>query len=173
MLKLSKTFLDAAVLSLRTGSPIGTATKVIIDPNNLKVEGWYVTDKFDKSELVLVSHDVREIIDKGIVVNDHEVLSSPDDLVRIKPIMKIDFELMGKSVTTESGKKLGKVSDFAIDTSGLFVKKLYVSQSVVKNFSGGILSIDRDQIVEITNRRIVVEEPTEKAKIQSIETVPA
>ncbi len=166
MLKLSNVFTNTPVLSLRTGGPIATANKLIIDPNNLKIEGWHVTDKFDKTDLVLVSSDAREVIDKGVVVNDHEVLSPAEDLVRLKPILEIDFDLIGKAVTTESGKKLGKVSDFAVETSGLFVKKIYVSQNLIKNFSGGTLSIDRDQIIEITNRRIVVEEPTEKANVQ-------
>lgn len=168
MLKLSNVFQNTDVLSLRTGGPIAVANKAIIDPNNLKVEGWHVTDKFDKTDLILVSTDVREIIDKGIVINDHEVLSSADDLVRLKSVLEIDFTLMGKVVATDSGKKLGKVVDFAIETSGLIIKKLYVAQPLVKNFSGGTLSIDRNQIVEITNQRIIVEEPTEKAKVQAI-----
>lgn len=173
MLKLSEAILNRPVLSLRTGGPIGTATKAIFNPNNLQIEGWYVTDKFDNSQLILVANEVREIIEQGIVVNDHEVLSPAEDLVRLKPILELNFEIIGKTVTTESGKKLGKVSDYAIESSGLMVKKIYASQSLVKNLTGGTLSIDRTQIIEITNRRIVVEDTTEKVPAGAVVSSPA
>lgn len=171
MLKLSSSITEVPVLSLRTSSPIATATKIIINPNNLKIEGWFVADRFDNKELVLVAGEVRDIIDRGIVVNDHEVLSPLDDLVRLKETIEIDFELLGKAVTTESGKRLGKVTDFAVESEALIVKKIYVGQSLLKNFSGGTLSIDRTQIIEITDKRIIVEEPTDKAKAPATASV--
>lgn len=173
MLKLSGSILNKPVLSLRTGGPIATATKAIINPNNLKIEGWHVVDKLDNTQLILVANDVREIIEQGIVVNDHEVLSTPEDLVRLKPILEHNFEVVGKIASTESGKKLGKISDYAIDSDNLMIKKLYASQSLVKNFSGGTLSIDRSQIVEITNKRIIVEDTTERVPAGAVASNPA
>ncbi len=173
MLKLSATVLNRPVLSLRTGGPIGNTTKIIFNPNNLKIEGWYVTDRFDNSQLILVAEEVREIIEQGIVVNDHEVLSPEEDLVRLKPILELKFELIGKIVSTESGKRVGKVSDYAIETSGLLVKKLYASQSLVKNFTGGTLSIDRTQIVEITSKKIIVEDTIDRVPAGAIASSPA
>lgn len=154
--------MNVPVMSLRTSGPLGNATNPIINPNNLKVEGWYVTDRFSGSTLVLVASDVRDFGPKGLIVNDHEVLVAPEDLVRLQPIMDIGFVLLGKQVVSQSGQKYGKVSDFAVETEGLLVKKLYASQSIVKNFSGGSFSVDRTQIIEITNTKIIIEDPTEK-----------
>lgn len=165
--------MDVPVLSLRSGSPVGTATKIILNPNNLKIEGWFVADRFDKKELILVTGEVRDVSDRGIIVNDHEVLSTAEELVRLKPVIEIGFELIGKPVTTESGKRLGKVSDFAIETGSLFVKKIYVAQSLIKNFSGGSLSIDRTQIIEITDKRIIIEDPTIKDEAPEAAAVAA
>lgn len=109
-----------------------------------------------KKQLILLTQDIRDIIEQGIVVNDHEVLVVPEELVRLKDILKINFNLIGKPVITVSKSRLGKVSDYAADNTSLFIQKLYTSQSVLKSFSGGSLSIDRSQIVEITNRKIVV-----------------
>ncbi len=109
-----------------------------------------------KKQLILLTQDIRDIIEQGIVVNDHEVLVVPEELVRLKDILKINFNLIGKPVITVSKSRLGKVSDYAADNTSLFIQKLYASQSVLKSFSGGSLSIDRSQIVEITNRKIVV-----------------
>ncbi len=172
MLKLSQSFIGKEVLSLRTGGPIAVVTQAIINPDNLKIEGWHVLDKSDE-RLILLSSEVRDIIEQGIAVNDHSALSPAEDLIRLQALLELDFELIGKPVTTQSGKKLGKISDYAVDSSSLFVKKLYASQSIVKNFAGGTLSIDRTQIVEITTRRIIIEDATEKIKAGAVATSAA
>jgi sporulation protein YlmC with PRC-barrel domain len=173
MLKLSETFISAPVLSLRTGGPIGTVLQPIINPNNLKIEGWYVEDRFNKGKLVLLSQDIRDILPQGFAVNDHEVLSQPDDLVRLKEVMEHAFELPGKYVTNSRDKKFGKVTDYAVETNSMYIQKIYVGQSLIKNFSGGTLSVDRSQIIEITNRRIIIEDPVEKAGIKATSPSPA
>ncbi len=159
MLRLSGSLLNQSVLSLRTGGQIAVITGTIINPNNLKVEGFYCQDSKDKKkQLVLLYKDIRDIIAKGIVVNDHEVLSEPDELVRLKDIMNLRFELMGKQVLTVSKQRIGKVNDYAVETETMYVQKLYVGQSLIKSFTGGSLSVDRTQIVEITNRKIVIQD---------------
>ena len=171
MLKLSDAMTNIKVMSLRTGGQIGAAAQMIINPNNLKIEGWYVDDRFSGQRLILLAGDVRDIIAQGIAINDHEVLSDPDDLIRLKPILEINFQLVGKYVQSQNGKRYGKVTDFAVETSSLIIKKIYASKTIVKSLSGGSLSIDRTQIVEITNSTIVIEDPTVTDK--SPATVPA
>jgi sporulation protein YlmC with PRC-barrel domain len=130
-----------------------------------------VDDKFSGQRLILLAVDVRDVVPQGLAINDHEVLSDPDELVRLKPILEINFELLGKYVRSQSGKRYGKVTDFAVETSSLVIKKIYASQPIVKNLSGGNLSIDRTQIVEITNSSIIIEDPDVKDKAPA--TAPA
>ena len=160
-------------MSLRTGAPIATTTSPIINPNNLKIEAFYCADKFSKDVLVLLAQDVRDVIANGLVVNDHDVLSDPKDLIRLKKIIEIDFNLQGKSVQTESGHKVGKVADFAADTNTLYVQKLYVSQSLIKSIKSTQLSIDRTQIIEITDRKIVIKDLEDKVSSRIAITAPA
>jgi len=55
--------------------------------------------------------------------------------------------------------------DYAVDDASLYVQKLYVSQNLIKSFSGGNLSVDREQIVEITDCKItVINEPMKTVK---------
>lgn len=150
-------------MSLRTGTPVATTIGTIFNPNNLKVEGFYVEDSFDKSRLILLYQDIREILPQGFVVNDHDVLAEPGELVRLKDILNLKFELIGKQVVTLSKEKVGKVSDYAVETETMYVQKLYVSQSILKSLTGGSLSIDRTQINEITPRRIIINELIEAA----------
>ena len=165
MLQLSASLLNKSVLSLRTGSPIATITDPIINPDNLKIEGFYCQDRFDKRTLVLLYQDIRDILAKGYVVNDHEVLAVPEDLVRLQKVMELKFELMGKQVQTVSKQKVGKVSDYAAETETMFIQKIYVAQSILKNLAGGTLSIDRNQINEITPKRIIINELLKNAPV--------
>lgn len=162
MLQLSASLLKKSVLSLRTGSPVAIVKSPIINPNNLKIEGFYCEDRFNKQQLVLLYQDIRDVMPQGFVVNDHDVLVEPDDLIRLKEIMDIGFELIGKQVVTVDKKKVGKVSDYATETTTMFVQKIYVSQSILKSLSTGTLSIDRTQINEITPRRIIINDYLEK-----------
>jgi sporulation protein YlmC with PRC-barrel domain len=156
-------------LSLRTGSTVATIKRPIINPDNLKIEGFYCDDRFDKRTLVLLAQDIREVLPKGYVINDHEVLVEPEELVRLQKIMQLNFELTGKQVVTVDKEKVGKVSDYATETNSMYIQKIYVSQSILKSFTGGSLSIDRTQINEITPKRIIINELTPKSPA----TVPA
>ena len=172
MLQLSRALINRPVMSLRTGGQIATATAPIINPNNLKIEGWYCIDRFNKDPMILLSQDTRDVIAQGIVVNDHEVLTDPSELIRLKPILELQFQLLGKPVFTTNKKRLGKVNDFAIEMPTLYIQKLYVSQSLMKSFSGGSLSVDRGQIIEITPRKVVITDPLQPTKIRTL-TAPA
>lgn len=152
---------------------VATTESAIINPNNLKIEGFFCQDHFSKNKLILLSQDIRDSIDEGIVVNDHDVLSEEGELVRLKPVLDIGFELIGKQVQTVNKQKLGKVSDFAVDSQTFYVQKLYVGQSLLKSLSSGQLSVDRTQIVEITNRRIVIKELLEQVKSGNVSPVAA
>lgn len=163
MLQLSASLLNKSVLSLRTSSPIATITGPIINPDNLKIEGFYCQDRFDKRQLVLLCQDIRDMLPQGYVINDHDVLSEPEDLIRLQKVMELNFELIGKPVVTVDKEKVGKVSDYATETGTMYIQKLYVSQSILKSLAGGSLSIDRSQVQEITPRRIIINELIKKA----------
>ncbi len=104
MLKLSESFIGREILSLRTGGTIAVGQRAIINPDNLKIEGWHVVDQSEQ-QLILLSTEVRDIIENGMVVNDHEALTPAEDLIRLKPILELNFELIGKPVTTVGGKR--------------------------------------------------------------------
>jgi uncharacterized protein YrrD len=155
MLQLSGMIISRPVLSLRTGTQVATALAPIINPHNLKIEGFYCKS-VGRKQTILVVQDVRDVLPQGIVVNDEDVLTEAHDLVRLKNVLSLGFELIGKPVETASKQRLGKVNDYATETDSMIIKKLYVSQPIYKNFTGGNLGIDRTQIVEINDKKIVV-----------------
>ncbi len=154
-------------MSLRTGQPVARTTGAIFNPNNLKIEGFYCLDKFSRKELVLLYQDIRDVIPQGLVVNDHDALVEPKDLVRLKNVMDIGFELVGKQVVTLSKQRLGKVTDFATEVETMYVQKIYVSQGLLKGLTRGNLGIDRSQINEITDKKIIVNDLLDSATVPS------
>ena len=163
MLQLSNNLFIKSVLSLRTGSVIATVIGPIINPDNLKIEGFYCEDRFDKSQLVLLYQDIRDLLPKGFVVNDHDVLVEAEDLVRLKDVLALNFQLIGKQVVTVDKEKVGKVNDYAVETETMYIQKIYVSQSILKSLTGGSLSIDRNQVNEITPKKVIINELTKKS----------
>ncbi len=161
-MQLSGTILNRPVLSLHVGRPIATAVSPVINPNNLKIEGFYCEQQKSRTMKILLSQDIRDMLPQGFVVNDEDVLTSPDELIRLKGIINLGFDVIGKQVVTTGKQKLGKVNDYSVDTEGLFIQKLYVTQSIFKSFTGGSLIIDRSQIVEITNKNIIVNDLSQK-----------
>ncbi len=173
MLLMGQQLLSRPVVSLRTGGRLGTIEDVIINPNNLKIEGWFVEDTINKRRSILLSQDVRDIINQGFVVNDFDDLSDPSELVRLQKTLELKFKLIGKSVVTEGKQRLGKVGDYAFEKNAFFIQKLYIEQSIIKSFSGGGAIVDRDQIITINNRQIVVADATIPAKVEKRVTQPA
>jgi uncharacterized protein YrrD len=166
MLQLSAALTsNKSVLSLRTGSPVASILGPIINPNNFKIEGFYCEDSFNKARLILLYQDIRDIVPKGYIVNDHDVLVDPNDLVRLNDIIQTNYEVLNKQVVTVDREKVGKVNDYAVETSSMYIQKIYVSQSIMKSLTGGNLSIDRNQIHEVTPKQIIINELLSKAPI--------
>ncbi len=173
MLRLSGIYHNRDVLSLRTGRPVGHAFSPVINPNNLKIEGWYATKVGNKDPMVLPTGQIRDLIAKGLVVDDHDSITHPDDLVRMKKILEINYELIGKPIVTESKKKLGKVQDYSVDDQSMYIQKLYVTQNILRGINKSQLLIDRDQVIEITDKKIIVKDLSEKVPSSSSVTATA
>lgn len=158
MLKLSGSLLNQPVVSLRTGGTIARTESAIINPHNLKIEGFYCLDSRSRQQLILLVQDIRDTIAAGIVVDDYDVLSEPNELVRLKKVLDLEYELHGKPVQTVKKHRLGKVSDYACDDQAFFIQKLYVERSLLKSLSSDQLAVDRTEIVEVTDKRVIIKE---------------
>jgi sporulation protein YlmC with PRC-barrel domain len=167
MLQLSGTLVNKPVLSLQTSSQIALAVGFLIDPTSLKIIGLQCKDNFGGQNKILLAQDVRDILAQGYVVNDLHALTDPKDLVKFKDLIDLNFQLTGKTVVTDSKKRLGKVSDFAVEKETLYIQKFYVEQSLIKSLSGGQLSVDRNQIVEITPKKIIIQDPQQPLQDQA------
>jgi sporulation protein YlmC with PRC-barrel domain len=163
MLYLSTKLKNIGLYTVRLGGKIGTITRPIINPHNLHIDGFYCAIPKTQEEQIVLDMDIRDLSLKGVIINDHEDISAPEDLVRLTEIIEINYELVGKSVFA-NGKRIGKVTDYAIDDTSLFVKKIFVQPPIWRTFISTDLVIDRQSILEVTESKIVVSGPESKVE---------
>ena len=161
MLFFGSSFHNTKLFSIRSGGPIGAIKKPIINPNNLHIDGFYASATNNQGDGVIVDMDVRDLSPRGLIIDDHEDITDQSELVRLQPVIAINFEVIGKSVYV-GRVKIGKVEDYVVDTKSLFIVKLYVQPSLLK-ISAGQMIFDRQSIVEVTDKKIVVSGPEQKA----------
>lgn len=145
------------IMSLQSGGKLGVLGAPIIDPRKLQIVAYYAEGPRIHEVSVLHTNDIREVGPLGIIVNDaSEIMAVEDGLVRLKEVLDFQFELIGKLVVDDQKNKIGKVTEYTIETDGFSIQKLHVSQSIMKNVLTSSLIIGRAQIVQVTDKEIIV-----------------
>lgn len=136
---------------------MGTVTDIIVDPKDLHIQ-LFVVKKFDdaKQPYYLMPDDIRQIITQRVIVDREDKLSEAEELIRHQQLIQEHFNLTNCSVQTVSGRKLGKTIDCSFDDTFFVVKKIYVSVRLWNKVFHDQLIIDRDDIVDVTPRKITV-----------------
>lgn len=171
MLRKVGEYSGMSVVSLRSSSSVALINDPIIQPSGLKIVGFYVVQTNLRQEKILHIDDVRKVRLDAVLIDDLEDLVDAEDLVRLKQVISLNYQLIDKRVYSESGKRLGKVVDFAIDETSWEIQKIYVGRSIIKDLSHSALMIDRSQIIEVSDTKVIVRDPTEKVRSAQLKPV--
>jgi uncharacterized protein YrrD len=155
---------DLPIVSVQASRPIGSVSGYIIDPRNLHIVALYADNRASEEPLILHTSDIREFNSQGILIDHDEQLMERDGLVRLQEVVKFNFSLLDKPVETDDGRGVGKVSAFAFDSLTWRVMRLNVSQPLVRNMGVSELIIHRQQIVKVTDNKIIVDSTKIKIK---------
>lgn len=153
-----------AVASVQASRAIGQVSGLIIDPRQLHIVALNVETAGADQPLILHTADIRELSDRGAIIDHDDQLMDTEGLVRLKEVLDFKFQLLDKPVETDDARKLGKVNAFAFDSLSWQIMRLHVGQSVVKNLGTSELIIHRQQIVKVTDAKVVVDSATVKTK---------
>lgn len=164
MLLFQDKITDLRVASVQASQQIGTVNGFIINPRNLSIPALYVDSRLHPEPQILHTADIRDISMRGAIIDHDDQLMESEGLVRLKEIVELNFELIGKQVETEDGYKLGKVVNFVFDTTNWLIMKIHVKQALVRNFSTSELIIHRQQIVKVSDSHVVVQSTAVKGK---------
>lgn len=175
MLVYNSKLIDTPVLSVQAGGPIAAISEPIIDPDNLKIIAFKLTGPIiNATNQILDATSIREYSSLGIIIDDNDELIGPDDVVKIKEILDLNFNLINLKVETKKGTKLGHISDFTLTPEDLTIQQIIVKRPAIKSFMDPELTIHRREIVEITDYKVVVkdEEKVLKARAAKEDFVP-
>ena len=85
--------------------------------------------------------------------------------MRLNEALAVNYDLMGKAVITDHHRRVGKITDYAVDGESLYIQKIYVAPKLLKSITGtSQLSIDRSQIIEVSDKHIVIKEATKTVR---------
>ena len=160
MLLPSTRFIDTPVMSLQTGSELGRTIKPIINPRELSIVAFELHGiNLDYDPSLLRINDIREIGPMGMIIDSSDELISVSDVIKIKEIYELNFELVGLKVIDDKKRNIGKVTGFTLDASSFFIQQLQVKRPLLKSFGDTEFLIHRSQVVKITDDYLVVKSP--------------
>ena len=163
---------NVPIMSLQTGTRLASTDQPIIDPANLRIVAYEVEGPLlHQRPTFLRTDDIREIGKIGIIVNGNDDFVGLDDVIKIKELHNLHFQLIGFKVIDEHKRRLGKVIAYTIDTSNFYVQQLDVRQGFIKGIADTGHLIHRTQIIEINNSYIIVKSPAVKSEEPVMQTI--
>ena len=158
------------VLSLHVGGAIAKTTHAIIDPENLGVVAYELDGPIIKNDPevgdILDVKDIRDLSNDGIIVDSADRFTTRDEVIKFDKIMKLHFNLVGLKVVTQSGKKVGKISDYTLDSESMIIYQLIVQRPFVSSLIDPTLTINRSQIIEIDDFKVTIRHDKAQIKIK-------
>lgn len=82
-------------------------------------------------------------------------------------------DLINLPVYTQSGKHLGKVASFEIDTDIGKIINFHVKTGLIEGLWHEQLVINASQVIEITEAKMIVEDGVNKKKVTDLNLAPA
>jgi len=164
MLLLGSRLLNTPVMSLQTGTRLASTVRPLIDPANLRLLAYEVDGPLlaEKPSFVRTA-DIREYGRLGMIIDSNDELVGMDDVIQLKKLHELSFNLIGLNVIDEHKRKLGKVDDYTLDTSDFLIQQLNVKRGFIKGFTDTGLLVNRSQIIEINNTSVIVKAPSVKS----------
>ena len=175
MLVYNSKLIGTPILSVQASGPIGSVGEPIIDPNSLKILAFRITGPLVSGpENLLDINSIREYSNLGMVIDDIEELVARDDVIKIADVLKLNFNPLTLKVETKKGSKLGKVQDFTVTSEDFILQQIIVKRPAIKALIDPELTISRNEIVEVTDYKIIVkdEEKVLKSRAEKEDFVP-
>jgi uncharacterized protein YrrD len=126
-------------------SKVGEVEQIIVDPETGHLVGFLIsTGGFFSTKKALSVTDIIEWDPNGLITKSIENLVDPSEIIRIKNVVDKGIFLIGMKAQTESGKNLGQIDNFLIDTATEQVVKYYLHDLL-----GNSRIIPADKVVKI------------------------
>jgi uncharacterized protein YrrD len=161
MLLLGEKLKSTPVMSLQTGAEVARLEAPIIDPGILDIVAYRLSGpRLENSNSILLTRDIREVSDIGIIIDSADELVTVNDILKIQKIVKLNFKLINLEVIDDLKHRLGKIYDYTIDPLTFTIHQLHVRRPLLKSLQTSDLIIGRTQIIEVNNKSVIVKSAT-------------
>ncbi|MBQ3325542.1 hypothetical protein IJG79_00085 [Candidatus Saccharibacteria bacterium] len=155
------------ILSLHMSGMIAKTSEAIIDPSDLKIVGFYLVGPEvgdgEHGDILQVG-DIREFSNLGMVIDSSDEFVNADDIVKLKDVVNINFQLIGKKVETKKKTKLGKVIGYTVNPQDFMIQQIVVQRPLMKSFLDPELLVGRSEIVNVDDEKVVVRDEEKKIR---------
>jgi uncharacterized protein YrrD len=157
MLLHGSQLIGTPIMSLQTGTELARTKAPVIDPANLKILAYEAEGPMlSETPSYIRIADVRELSNIGMIIDSNDEFVIPEDIITLKKIIDLNFNLVGLNVIDETKHKLGKVEGYNIDSESFIIQQIIVKQGVIKSLSETELLVHRSQIIEINDHEIII-----------------
>jgi len=157
MLLSGSQLINTSVMGLQTGKELGTTSVAVINPHNLSVIAYRVAGQhLDHDPSYIRTADIRELGSLGMIVDSSDEFVEPEDIITDKAIYELEFELEGKHVIDDDRNKVGKVTDYVVESESFVIQQLVVKKPLLKSFTDDEILVHRSQIVEVNDDVIII-----------------
>ena len=164
MLILASKLLNTPIMGLQTGSQLALTGNAIINPENLQILAYQLkANSFSNEEMLIRIADIRELSRIGFIIDSGEDFILPTDVIKIKEIIDLDFDILNLKVEDEKGSKIGKIIDYTLSLADFSVQQLIVKRPFLKSLNDLTLTIHRSQIVAINDDAITIRHEKEES----------
>ena len=167
MLILNSKLEKTPVMGLQTGSQLALIGAPIIDPANLQILAYSLdNNSYSNDQMYLRIDEIRELSRIGFIVDSGEDFITTSDVIKIKEILDLNFQIIGMKVVDEKGNLVGKVVDFTMSLLNFTVQQLIVKRPLFKSFNSSELTIHRNSITAIDDEKITIRSEVEENPIK-------
>jgi uncharacterized protein YrrD len=154
-----------AVVSIADGERIGTIDRVYVDPHNLSIAGFDVTEQggfLSPGRTTYIRTDeVHALGPDALTINHGGIFQEPGRTVDRDELFEIDH-LRQDEVATEGGEHIGSVADFDFDPQTFAIAEVEINRGLLKSnlivpatlimSMGKDLVIVKNQVLESLNQ---------------------
>lgn len=143
------------IYSQQDGSLLGLLYDIIINPENGKIEAFWVKPATLPVSNAVILSDVILSWGNKIYIKDEDDIALPEDIIRVSDILSKETFFIGSDVVDEAENLLGKVYDLDFDSKKLYLRSLHVAHCFL-GLKFGKRFFSFESIIEVLPKKIIV-----------------
>ncbi|MDP9212277.1 MAG: PRC-barrel domain-containing protein [bacterium] len=152
MLFLLADIIGRPVIAIPDGTPLGKVADPVFDAARGKVVAYRLGGR---TRRLVSTVDVTTYLEDAVSVNGADAAQDAGDLPSIRPLLEEPVRLLGATVVTDAGRRLGRVKECTIETDGHFLTKLHVAPPIWRPAARELI-LPREAVIRFERKRVVV-----------------